>query len=65
VRALALPDVDGKARAEGRREKTLARRSALRNFALLGFWEVPDSSASNYVVVVIVDKFSSDPVFRM
>ena len=54
MRALALPDVDGKARAEGRREKTLARRSALRNFALLGFWEVPDSSASNYVVVVIM-----------
>jgi hypothetical protein len=39
--------------------------AAQANFALLGFWEVPDSSASNYVGVVIVDKFSSDPVFRM
>jgi hypothetical protein len=43
VRALALPDLDGKARAEGKTEKTLARRSALRNFALLGFSEVPFS----------------------
>jgi hypothetical protein len=57
VRALALPDVDGKARAEGTREKTLARRSALLNFALLGFSEVRAGSGSAQVWVTATGLF--------
>ena len=42
-----------------------AEKADKAKFAFFGFLEVPSTLAPDYVVVVIVDKLSTDPVFGM